>query len=116
MCHTTGPKGTFLYMDPEFLSTGELTSKSDTYSFGVILLRLLTGKSALGLTKEVKCALNEKKLKNVLDPTAGDWPFMQAQQLAVVAMNCCDVVRKNRPDLAPEETMQEPVVAEALKG
>ncbi|GJW49949.1 U-box domain-containing protein kinase family protein [Tanacetum coccineum] len=55
----TDPKGTFCYMDPEFLSTGELTAKSDTYSFGVILLRLLTGKSALGLMKEVKCALNE---------------------------------------------------------
>ncbi|PWA91011.1 U-box domain-containing protein kinase family protein [Artemisia annua] len=101
MCHITGPKGTLCYMDPEFLSTGELTTKSDTYSFGVILLRLLTGKSALGLTKEVKCALNDNMLKNVLDPTAGDWPFVQAQQLAVLAMNCCDVVRKNRPDLAP---------------
>ena len=54
MCHITGPKGTLCYMDPEFLSTGELTTKSDTYSFGVILLRLLTGKSALGLTKDVK--------------------------------------------------------------
>ncbi|PWA34620.1 U-box domain-containing protein kinase family protein [Artemisia annua] len=98
----TGPKGTFLYMDPEFLSTGELTSKSDTYSFGVILLRLLTGKPALGLTKEVKCALNEKKLKNILDPAAGDWPFVQAQQLAVLAMNCCDMIRQNRPDLVSE--------------
>ncbi|GKD60628.1 U-box domain-containing protein kinase family protein, partial [Tanacetum coccineum] len=98
----TDPKGTFCYMDPEFLSTGELTAKSDTYSFGVILLRLLTGKSALGLMNEVKCALNENILKNVLDPTAGDWPFVQAQLLAVLAMNCCDVVRKNRPDLAPE--------------
>ncbi|GJT64142.1 U-box domain-containing protein kinase family protein [Tanacetum coccineum] len=105
MCHITGPKGTFCYMDPEFLSTGELTTKSDTYSFGVILLRLLTGKPALGLMKEVKCALNENMLKNVLDPTAGDWPFVQAQQLAVLAMNCCDVVSKNRPDLAPEVFM-----------
>nr|GEV16876.1 U-box domain-containing protein kinase family protein [Tanacetum cinerariifolium] len=98
----TGPKGTFLYMDPEFFSTGELTFKSDTYSFGVILLRLLTGKPALGLTKEVKSALNENTLKNILDPTAGNWPFVQAQQLAVLAIKCCDMIRQNRPDLASE--------------
>ncbi|GKA40904.1 U-box domain-containing protein kinase family protein [Tanacetum coccineum] len=98
----TDPKGTFMYMDLEFLSTRELTSKSDTYSFGVILLRLLTGKPALGLTREVKCALNEKKLKNILDPAAGDWPFVQAHQLAVLAMNCCDMNRQNMPDLASE--------------
>ncbi|KAI7735337.1 hypothetical protein M8C21_029754 [Ambrosia artemisiifolia] len=101
-CCRTDPKGTFVYMDPEFLSTGELTSKSDTYSFGIILLRLLTGKPALGLPKEVQRALNEENLKNILDPTAGDWPFVQAQQLALLAMNCCDVARKNRPDLAFE--------------
>lgn len=102
LCCRTDPKGTFVYMDPEFLSTGELTSKSDTYSFGIILLRLLTGRSALGLTKEVQYALNKENLKNILDPTAGDWPFVQAQQLALLAMNCCDVARRNRPDLASE--------------
>ncbi|XP_024996107.1 U-box domain-containing protein 33-like isoform X1 [Cynara cardunculus var. scolymus] len=102
LCCRTSPKGTFVYMDPEFISTGELTSKSDTYSFGIILLRLLTGKSPLGLTKEVQHALNKENLKNILDPTAGDWPFVQAQQLALLAMNCCDVVRENRPDLASE--------------
>lgn len=100
--YETDLRGTFVYMDPEFLSTGELTSKSDTYAFGIILLRLLTGKPASGLTKEVQNALNEKNLKNILDPTAGDWPFVQAQQLVRLAMNCCDVVRKNRPDLASE--------------
>ncbi|XP_023771591.1 U-box domain-containing protein 33 isoform X1 [Lactuca sativa] len=102
LCCRTDPKGTFVYMDPEFLSTGELTSKSDTYSFGVILLRLLTGKPALGLRKEVQYAMNKENLKSVLDPTAGDWPFVQAQQLALLAMNCCDSVRENRPDLASE--------------
>ncbi|KAJ0717506.1 putative protein kinase RLK-Pelle-RLCK-IXb family [Helianthus annuus] len=100
-CCRTDPKGTFVYMDPEFLSTGELTSKSDTYSFGIILLRLLTGRPALRLQMEVQQAINEENLKNILDPTAGDWPFVQAQQLALLAMNCCDV-RKNRPDLASE--------------
>ncbi|KAL4567074.1 hypothetical protein LXL04_022646 [Taraxacum kok-saghyz] len=101
LCCRTDPKGTFVYMDPEFLSTGELTSKSDTYSFGIILLRLLTGRSALGLRKEVQYAMNKENLKSILDPTAGDWPFVQAQQLALLAMNCCDV-RENRPDLASE--------------
>ncbi|KAI3804203.1 hypothetical protein L1987_25576 [Smallanthus sonchifolius] len=134
LCCQTDLKGTFVYMDLQFLCTGELTPKSDTYSFGIILLRLLTGRPASGLlTKEVQRALNEERLKSILDPTAGDWPFVQAQQLALLAMNCCDVVRKKRPDLASEawrvlepmwEMMQDPVVAadgftyeaEALRG
>ncbi|KAK4483474.1 hypothetical protein RD792_010666 [Penstemon davidsonii] len=98
----TDPKGTFVYMDPEFLATGELTSKSDAYSFGIILLRLLTGRPALGITKEVQCALDKGNLKDLVDPTAGDWPFVQAKQLAHLAISCCDTNRSCRPDLATE--------------
>ncbi|GAB4844492.1 hypothetical protein Ancab_037870 [Ancistrocladus abbreviatus] len=99
---TDQPMGTFAYMDPEFLSSGELTPMSDVFSFGVILLRLLTGKPALGITKEVQYALDKDNLITLLDPTAGDWPFVQAKQLACLALRCCDMSRTNRPDLESE--------------
>ncbi|XWS77022.1 hypothetical protein CRYUN_Cryun01aG0227900 [Craigia yunnanensis] len=102
VCCRTDPKGTFAYMDPEFFATGELTPKADVYSFGVILLRLLTGKQALGITKEVQYALDNGNLKNLLDPLAGDWPFVQAEQLANLALRCCEMNRKSRPDLSTD--------------
>ncbi|XP_060218600.1 U-box domain-containing protein 33-like isoform X2 [Lycium barbarum] len=100
--YRTDPKGTFAYMDPEFLETGELTPKSDVYSFGIILLRLLTGRSALGIKNEIQYALDKGNLKNLLDPTAGDWPFVQAKQLAHLAMSCCEKNSSCRPELSSE--------------
>ncbi|KAK9126858.1 hypothetical protein Scep_015704 [Stephania cephalantha] len=44
---TTRVMGTYGYCAPEYSKTGLLTLKSDIYSFGVVLLEILTGRTAL---------------------------------------------------------------------
>ncbi|MQL86030.1 hypothetical protein Taro_018554, partial [Colocasia esculenta] len=38
----SGLKGTYGYMDPDYVSTSKFTKKSDIYSFGIIIFELLT--------------------------------------------------------------------------
>lgn len=80
----------------------ELSAGSDVYSFGVLLLQLLTGRSAPELTAELQDSLMEGNINDVLDRTAGDWPFLVATQLAHLALSCCEMDRNNRPALRSE--------------
>ncbi|AQL01875.1 U-box domain-containing protein 33 [Zea mays] len=100
MYHTMHPMGTFQYMDPEFFATGELTCQSDIYSFGIVVLRLLTGRPPDGIKKIVEDAMEKGDLNSVVDTLAGDWPALHVQQLALLALSCTEMSRRHRPDLS----------------
>ncbi|KAK4571573.1 hypothetical protein RGQ29_030119 [Quercus rubra] len=95
-------EGISMYMDPEYLETGKLTPESDIYSFGILMLQILTGRPLLSVVKDVKCALENENFNAVLDFSAGDWPLEQAKQLAQLGLRCCEKHPLNRPDLVLE--------------
>jgi serine/threonine protein kinase len=98
--YTEQIKGTLAYMDPEHLETGELTPLYDVYSFGIVLLELVTGRNPMGLRKSVGDALHNGK--NFVDASAGEWPFEEAKRMVVLGLRCSDPSRENRPDLLKE--------------
>lgn len=91
-----------IYVAPECIDKGQLTIESDVYSFGIILLRLLTARPASGIVRDVKCALESGNLRSVLDSSAGDWPNEQAELLAYLALRCCEKDPLDRPNMLSE--------------
>ena len=96
----TSTAGTFCYIDPEYQQTGMLGVKSDIYSLGIIFLQLITAKPPMGLTHYVERALEKGTLSDLLDPAVQDWPVEDTAEFAKLALQCAELRRKDRPDLA----------------
>lgn len=95
----TTAAGTFCYIDPEYQQTGMLGTKSDMYSFGILLLQLITAKPPMGLTHLVERSIEMGTFPQVLDPSIQNWPIEEALPFAKLALHCAELRRKDRPDL-----------------
>ncbi|KAK9014150.1 hypothetical protein V6N11_005319 [Hibiscus sabdariffa] len=97
--HLTQARGTFYYIDPEYQQTGMLGVKSDLFSFGVVLLQLITSRPPVGLAMHVQEAIDKGCFAEILDPAVPDWPVEEALSLAKLALHCCELRKRDRPDL-----------------
>ncbi|CAM0946858.1 unnamed protein product [Alopecurus aequalis] len=95
----TDAAGTFCYIDPEYQKTGLVSTKSDVYALGIIYLQIITAKDAMGLAYAVSDALEEGTFHELLDPKVASWPVEVAKQFAELALKCCELRRRDRPNL-----------------
>ncbi|KAL2517896.1 Protein kinase protein with adenine nucleotide alpha hydrolase-like domain [Abeliophyllum distichum] len=100
--HMTSAAGTFCYIDPEYQQTGKLGTKSDIYSFGVMLLQIITARPPMGLTHHVENAIKNGTFTELLDPTVQDWPIEEALSFAKLALKCAELRKRDRPDLGSD--------------
>ncbi|KAF0885096.1 IRAK4 kinase, partial [Crocuta crocuta] len=98
--------GTTAYMAPEALR-GEITAKSDIYSFGVVLLEIITGLPAVDEHREPQLLLDikeeiedeEKTIEDYIDTKMNDTDPICIETMYSVASQCLHEKKNKRPDI-----------------
>ncbi|KAL8188951.1 hypothetical protein R6Q57_029471 [Mikania cordata] len=100
--------GTYGYIAPEYGYTFKVTEKSDTYSFGVVLMELITGKKPVehefGENKDIVCWVHEKmrgkdNLIGLVDPNMPDESKRNAIKMLAIAIRCTMRLPAQRPSM-----------------
>lgn len=106
---STHVMGTFGYLAPEYAMTGHLLVKSDVYSYGVVLLELLSGRKPVDLSQPpgqenlvawARPLLTSKEgIETVIDPALkpSDISWDSVTKVAAIASMCIQPEVSHRP-------------------
>ncbi|KAL3520837.1 hypothetical protein ACH5RR_018986 [Cinchona calisaya] len=107
---STNVKGTTGYLDPDYCMTQRLTRKSDVYSYGVVLLVVLSGRRAvsIGSPVEQRSLLSSFRecieggaIERMVDPSLqGKIPSNSLTEFVKCVKNCLQYEPKKRPTMA----------------
>lgn len=105
---STRVMGTYGYCAPEYAMSGHLTLKSDIYSFGVVLLELITGRKAIDSTKKQgeqnlvawsrPFLRDRRRFVEMVDPLLqGKFPVRSLHHMVAITAMCLQEQQNFRP-------------------
>ncbi|KAA8549526.1 hypothetical protein F0562_001456 [Nyssa sinensis] len=108
---STRVMGTYGYCAPDYAMTGQLTFKSDIYSFGVVLLEIITGRKAIDNTRSAAeqnlvawarpLFKDRRRFSQMADPALqGQYPVRGLYQALAIAAMCVQEQPNTRPLIA----------------
>ncbi|XP_020587529.1 serine/threonine-protein kinase-like protein At3g51990 [Phalaenopsis equestris] len=104
---STPPAGTLGYLDPGYITPENLSTKTDVFSFGILLLEIISGRKAIDVSHSPPSVvdwavplLKKGKILAIFDPriTPPRDPLAR-RQLALLASSCVRSCRDRRPTM-----------------
>uniref|UniRef100_M4DUW1 Protein kinase domain-containing protein n=1 Tax=Brassica campestris TaxID=3711 RepID=M4DUW1_BRACM len=100
--------GTPGYLDPEYYRTSRLGEQSDVYSFGIVLLEMITNQPVIDqsrqkshITQWVGFMLNRGDITKIMDPNLHkDYESRSVWRALELAMSCVNPSSVNRPNMS----------------
>ncbi|KAL0464475.1 UNVERIFIED_CONTAM: Serine/threonine-protein kinase-like protein [Sesamum latifolium] len=104
---STPPAGTMGYLDPCYVTPDNLSTKTDVFSFGILLLEIISGRKAIDMGHSPPSIVDwaiplirRGKLLAIYDPrVVPPKDPMVRKMLAVVAAKCVRSCRERRPSM-----------------